>query len=222
MHIRRIIQAASILSVAAVMMGASASAAAITFNTSATGTGGSGFNGANSLSLNSTSGAASTLVFETNGNSSPAVPSNVNFGIFDLNCPTCTLQGAPSAVGATFGAFTFDLVITDVTDGATGVFIGTSTGGSVFLDQSTIQIAWTPAKLGTGANNAKTGNFGPTSFTITPFSIIVNPTSGLNPGQTTVQGGIDSSAVPEPATLSLMGSALLGLVWMRRKRVGRA
>src|ERR1039457_5034319 len=140
MHIRRILQTASMLSVGAVMMAASASAAAITFNTSATGTGGSGFNGANSLSLSSSSGAASTLGFETDPNSSPAVPSGINFGIFDLNCATCTKQGAASAVGATFGAFAFDLVITDVTDGATGVFVGTSSGGSVFLDQSTIKI----------------------------------------------------------------------------------
>lgn len=216
MQIRPVIQAASLFTVA-VMMAASASATTITFNTSATGTGGSGFNGANSLSLNSTTGAA-TLAFETRGNSSPAVPSGINFGIFDLSCPNCTTQGATSAVGATFGAFTFDLVITDVTDGATGVFIGTSAGGSVFLDQSTVKITWTPTQLGTGTNNAKSGNFASTFFTITPFTIIVNPTSGANPGQTTVQGGIDASAVPEPATLGLMGGALLGLVWMRRRK----
>jgi hypothetical protein len=205
------------------MMAASASAAAITFNTSMTGaSAGSGFNGANSLSLSSIGGVAATLSFEPDGNASPALPSGINFGIFDLSCPTCTIQGAPSAKGATFGAFTFDLVIFDLTDNATGVFVGTSTGGSVFLDQSTIKITWAPAQLGTGTNNAKSGNFAGTFFTITPFSIIVNPTSGANAGQTTVQGMIDSSTVPEPATLSLMGGALLGLVWLRRKKVVRS
>lgn len=222
MYIRRVIQTASMLSVAAVMMAASASAGAITFNTSATGTGGSGFNGANSLALSSSSGGPATLSFETDPNASPAVPSGINFGIFDLNCATCTKQGAASAVGATFSAFTFDLVITDVTDGASGVFVGTSTGGSVFLDQSTVRITWAPAQLGTGTNNAKTGNFAGTFFTITPQSIIVNPVSGANPGQTTVQGGIDSSAVPEPATLGMVGGAFLLLGLLRRKKVTRA
>src|SRR5665213_1461895 len=172
---------------------------AITFTTTDLGTGETGINGvnsllfnyvsgANSLSWNAVSGAASTLGFETDPNSSPAVPSGINFGIFDLNCATCTKQSAPSAIGATFGAFTFDLVITDVTDGATGMFVGTSSGGSVFLDQSTIKISWAPSQLGTGTNNATSGNFEGTFFTITPLSIIVNPTSGANPGQTTVQG----------------------------------
>jgi PEP-CTERM motif len=219
MYLRRIMQTVSIFGVAAAMMAASASATPITFNTSATGTGGSGFNAANALSLTSSSGAAATLSFETDGNSSPAVPSGINFGIFDLTCMTCTAQGAASPVGATFGAFTFDLMITDVSDGATGVFVGTSTGGSVFLDQSTIKIVWAPAQLGSGANNASSGNFEATSFTITPFSIIVFPTSGANPGQTTVQGGVD--AVPEPATLGMVGAAFLGLGLLRRKKVAR-
>ena len=69
-------------------------------------------------------------------------------------------------MGATFGAFTFNMVITDVTDGATGTFVGTSTGGSVFLDQSTIVIAWAPAQIGTGTNHASSGSFGSTFFTV--------------------------------------------------------
>lgn len=61
-----------------------------------------------------------------------------------------------------------------------------------------------PAQLGNGTNHATSCNFLGTFFTITPFSIIVNSTSGTNPGQTAVQGGIDSTGL-----------------W-RRKRVARA
>jgi len=73
-------------------------------------------------------------------------------------------------------------------------------------------------QLGTGTNNATSGNFGPTFFTITPFSIIVNPTSGAQSGSTTLQGTISSNAVPEPITLSLVGSGLLAIGLFRRKK----
>lgn len=77
------------------------------------------------------------------------------------------------------------------------------------------------AQLGTGTKNATAGNFLGTFFTIAPFSIIVNPTSGTNPGQTTVQAGIDSTVVPGPATLGMVGGAFLVLGLLRRKRVAR-
>jgi PEP-CTERM motif len=85
------------------------------------------------------------------------------------------------------------------------------------LDQSTIVIAWAPAQIGTGTNHASSGSFGSTFFTTIPFTIIVNPTSGAQIGSTTVQGALGGlSGVPEPATLSLVGGALLGLALWRR------
>jgi hypothetical protein len=42
--------------------------------------------------------------------------------------------------------------------------------------------------------------------------------SGAQIGSTTVQGTISSSAIPEPATLSMVGGALLGLGLLRRKK----
>jgi hypothetical protein len=215
MRIGRLVQAASIIG-AALFMAANASATSITFNTDSAGThfGGGG------LTLGESSGQTATLTFVADPNTASGVPSGINFGNFTLACPTCTTIAG--GTGATFNAFTFILVVADVTDGnATGTFVGTSSGGSVFLDQSTIQIAWSPAQLGTGSNNATSGNFGPTSFTITPMSIIVNPTSGAQVGSTTLQGNIFSSTVPEPMTLSLVGGGLIGLGLSRRKKFGR-
>lgn len=106
-----------------------------------------------------------------------------------------------------------------MTDSATGRFVGTSTGGTVFSDVSQLTINWAPLQLGPGTNNAISGNFGTTIFTTTIFTGIVAPNSGAVPGQSTVQGFVTSSAVPEPATLSLIGAALLGLGMLRRKRV---
>jgi len=220
MKLGRLVQAASFAGVAIAIMAASASAGPITFNTTATGSAGTGFNGTGNLALNQSAGAAATLGFVADPNASVGIPSGINFGNFTLACASCTVQSG--GVGAIFGGFTFDMVITDVTDGATGTFVGTSAGGSVFLDQSTIVIAWAPAQIGTGTNHASSGNFGSTFFTTTPFTIVVNPTSGAQIGSTTVQGALGSSGVPEPATLSLVGGALLGLAFLRRKTASRA
>lgn len=216
MKITRIIRFAAVAAVAVVTMAASASAVTITFNTAQTGQGGTGFNGSGNLVLNNSSGADATLAFVPDMNSVNAVPGNVNFGNFTLACASCSTQAG--GFGSFFAAFTFNMVITDVSDGATGIFVGSASAGSVFLDASTITLNWLPLQLGPGTSNATSGSFGPTSFQTTVQTKIVNPRSGAEIGSTTVQGRIDSSAIPEPATLSLVGGALLGLGLLRRRK----
>jgi len=216
MKIATIIRSAALTGAAVFLMAASASAATITFNTAQTGSGGSGFNGTGNLILHSSSGVDGTLAFVPDMNSVNAVPGNVNFGNFTLACANCSTQ--VGGFGSFFNAFTFEVVITDVTDGATGIFVGSAAAGSVYLDASTITLNWQPLQLGPGTSNATSGNFGSTIFQTTPQTKIVNPLSGAQIGSTTVQGTISSSAIPEPATLSLVGGALLGLGLLRRKK----
>jgi len=215
MQIGRILQAASIVGVGLFMMAASVSATTITFNTNGSGTGFSG----TSLTLNDSSGAAATLTFIPDGDTSSGVPSNVNFGNFTLVCATCSTQAI--GTGSVFGGFTFDLIIDDVTDGATGRFVGTSSGGSVWSDVSQITINWAPLSLGPGTNNVLSGNFGSTIFGTTSFTGIVAPNSGAVHGQSTIQGTVNSTAVPEPATFAILGGSLLGLGLLRRKGIFR-
>jgi hypothetical protein len=218
MKLGRLIQIALIV-MAVSVMAASANATAITWSTNA----GSLFTGAGTiqdggLQLVSTDGLA-TLTYDPTGSSNP--PTNINLGDFQLTCATCTTE-AVGTVDAVFNSFTFQIEVTDTTDGATGIFTGIGIGGTVWSDVSPISITWSPLVLGPGTNNALTNSFGLTTFTIGSPTIIVAPNSGTgggaNAGDTTVSGILGTTATPEPATMAMVGGLFIGLAALARKR----
>lgn len=215
MKIIRFFQAVSMTAVLVFVMAATARASTVTYTTNSPGT---KFVGG-TLVLNSTSGQSATITFVPNISSTSGLPSFIDLGDFQFACATCTLA---NGLGATFGAFQFDLTIVDTTDGnATGTFVGSSTGGTITYNSSPVSINWVPLILGPGTTNASSGNFGATWFTTTTVTNLAALNSGTPPGDTTVQGGVNSNAIPEPATLSLIGGGLLGLGMLWRKRLFR-
>jgi hypothetical protein len=207
-----------VTAIAVFSMAATASAGTITYSTNAAGT--EFVSPMNGLTLDSSSGLTATLTFEPDADIAIGVPSNINFGIFTLACAECSTEETESAF---FAAFTFDLVITDESDGATGEFVGASAGGTVASNSSTITVHWSPVVLGPGSTGAMTGDFNLTGFEITSPSRIVAPNSGANVGETTVQGDINSGdvirQVPEAGTFTMIGAALIGLGLLRRRRL---
>ena len=199
---------------AVLMLAATASASTIQFGTSAAET---GFT-AGGLTLDSNGGTANaTLTFNPVANGTSAGYGFISYGFFQLVCSDCSSQASQGA-DATFGSFTFDLVVTDSSDGAVEEFVGTSSGGTVWSDASQVSIDWTPTQMGPGpaTGPGSSGDFGSTVFTISTPTPIVAPTTLL--GETSVQGTLNSTNAPEPATMALAGSLLLGLGGLARKR----
>ncbi len=214
MNVSRYFKAVAFAAITTVLLASGANAATVTYNTNSPLTQFS----AGGLLLTSDSGAVATLTFSTVGDTVTGVPSNVNFGIFNLSCNACSTQAG--GVGATFNPFSFSLVVRDVVNVAEGTFTGSSVGGTVYSDTSPVVIFWSPAQLGPGTLNAGVGNFVDTVITAPVTTGIVAPNSGAVPGQTTVEGFViaPSSEIPEPMTLGMVGAALIGVGLLRRKR----
>jgi len=172
----------------------------VTFSTSGTFTcGGCSGSGSNSVTFLGGMGNALMITFTGLGSTSLNTPTGSSFGNFQ------TFVSGSGVIGA---SGTFTLTITQTVPVA---------GSNSF--SATFSGTFSSSNSGTGVVN-----FTVTSISIggITYSITNNPLNLVPPasnnGITTVQGQITGSAVPEPTSMFLLGTGLLGFAGVVRKR----